>query len=108
MPDPTALARLLRDESVPLDKMSHSELYMRRARTTDPEEQRRLARLEHQAFSREATAEKPWLAAAIPPASLAYFLAKKSGAVRSRTPADWSQVEGAFTGVGEGLRDYFK
>jgi len=109
MPDAAALARVLRDDSVPLDKMSHADLYMLRARTTDPAEQARLARLEHQAFSREATAERgPLMAAAIPPAAMAYWLMKKSGAVKSRTPADFGQVTGALTGVGEGLRDYYK
>jgi len=106
MDDPTKraeLAKLL--AQVPGD-MSHADLYRLRG-LSSKDEQSTIAPLEHRAFAREYTKEHPVSGYGVPLAALGYYLGKKTGAIKSRTPADLDQVFGAVQGTlqGYGLAD---
>lgn len=107
MDDPTKraeLAKLL--AATPIGDMSHADLYRLRG-LSSPDEQVALAPLEHRAFAREYTQEHPVSGYGVPLAALGYWLGKKTGAIKSRTPADLDQVFGAVQGTlqGYGLAD---
>jgi hypothetical protein len=109
MDDPTKradLAAFLNEHGGDVGSMSHSDLYRLRA-LSPPEEQPSIAPLEHRAFAREWTQDNPVLGVGMPLAALGYYLAKKTGAIQSRTPADMDQVFGAVQGTlqGYGLAD---
>jgi hypothetical protein len=102
MDDPTKqaeLAKLL--ASGPIGDMSHADLYRLRG-LSPPEAQPGIAPLEHRAFAREFTQEHPVLGAGMPIAALGYWMGKRSGLIKSRTPADMDQVFGAVQGTLQG------
>ena len=104
MDDPTKredLAAFLAGKG-PVGEMSHSDLYRARALAKDPATQQALAPLEHRAFAREFVGDHPVIAAGMPLASLGYWLGKRSGLIKSRTPADLDQVFGAVEGTLQG------
>lgn len=85
--------------------MSHAELYNARAKSTNKDEQDKLAPLEHRAFAREFAQESPVKAAAsLPFAIPAYAAAKAMGVTQSRSGASTEQMKQAFLGLFEGLR----
>lgn len=89
------------------ENMSWSDLYQLRSKTKDPLQQALLAPYEHRAYAREQVAENPamapFYAAAVPA-----YQAFKSLYGTSRTPASLNQVTQGWTGVGEGLADWWK
>jgi len=83
---------------------SHADLLAARSNTKDPQEQIRLAPMEHRAYARERAAEDPFSAALTFPLLIpGYYAAKKSGLQDARTPASLEQVQQGFAGLGEGL-----
>jgi hypothetical protein len=108
MDDPTKRAELAALMKLNPGDMSHADLYRLRGLTKDPATQQMIAPLEHRAFAREFTQDHPAIAgAAVPLSALGYYLGKKSGLIKSRTPADLDQVFGAVQGTlqGYGLAD---
>jgi hypothetical protein len=87
------------------DERSHGEWTRARDLTSDKQEQAAFAPAEHRAFARELVAEQPYLAPAVPLASLGYYLAKKAGLKRGRSEADFDAVWAALEGTGSGLKD---
>lgn len=85
-----------------LNKQSHSDLYTARSRASK-EDQDRLASAEHRAFTREATAENPFLALPLLLATVGYQPYKM---IRgdSRSDASLDQMLSGLTGVGEGIK----
>lgn len=86
-----------------LSKMPHADLYRMRGAAQDQALQDLLAKYEHRAFAREATAENPLLALPIAVATPLYQAAKLLGATGSRSQPSWSQMGHGLLGVGEGL-----
>jgi len=85
----------------PASDLSHSELYRLRA-LSPPEDQPMIAPLEHRAFAKSFAEDHKLLGAGMPLAALGYYLGKKTGAIKSRTPADLDQVWGAVQGTLQG------
>ena len=110
MDDPTKredLAAFLAGKG-PIGEMSHSDLYRARALAKgDPATQKMLAPLEHRAFAKDFVGDHPVIAAGMPLAALGYYIGKRGGLIKSRTPADLDQVFGAVQGTlqGYGLAD---
>ena len=105
MDDPTKredLAAFLAGKG-PVGEMSHSDLYRARGLAKgDPATQQALAPLEHRAFAREFVGDHPVIAAGMPLAALGYYIGKRGGLIKSRTPADLDQVFGAVEGTLQG------
>jgi hypothetical protein len=101
MDDHKALLDFLADQT-PWDERSHADWYRARAQTSDPAMQQALSVPEHRAFSREFTQDHPVFGVGVPLAALGYYLGKKTGAIKSRTPADMDQVFGAVQGTLQG------
>ena len=85
----------------------HAQLYMARAKATDPEIQGLLAGYEHRAFAREAVEDNPLMALSLLVATPAYQLAKMSGLTGSRSKPSMSQMGQGLLGIGEGLYNRF-
>ena len=86
-----------------LEKASHAELYNAREKTTNKEDQNKLATAEHKAFAREATAENPWMAIPISLAIPLYEAAKATGILEGRSDASIENITEAYKGVYQGL-----
>ena len=108
MDDPTKRAELVKLLAQSPGDLSHSDWLKARHLTSDPAEQQAMAVPEHRAFAREYVAEHPAAAPVMPVAALGYYLGKKAGLLKGRTPADFDQVFAGVEGTGQGLRDYFK
>jgi hypothetical protein len=102
MDDPTKRAELAALMKLNPGDMSHSDLYRLRGLTKDPATQQMIAPLEHRAFAKEFVGDHPVIGAGMPLASLGYYLGKRSGLIKSRTPADLDQVFGAVEGTLQG------
>lgn len=76
---------------------------MMRDRETDPQRQKELARLEHQAFARQWVGENKLNALSLLPAIPAYQIGKGLGLVRGRTRDPWNQMAAGYRGLWEGL-----
>lgn len=90
-----------------LAQMGHAELYTARSKVKNQEDQNKLAKAEHRAFAREATAENPMMALPIAVATPLYQLYKmaQSG---SRSEASLDQMMSGLIGVKEGISKALK
>ena len=87
---------------LPLDEMSHAELF--RLRQQPGADHRVLAPYEHRAFAREFARERPIAAAAsLPFAIPAYSAAKATGMLDARSPASLAELLQGYRGLLEGL-----
>ena len=98
-----ALLKALRDPN--LGKRSWDELVQLRALTQDPEHQKILAPPEHRAWAREYVRDNPAAAPVVGLMVPGYYLAKKTGAMSARTPADLDQVSAGWEGMAEGFAE---
>ena len=106
MDDPSKRAELAKLLVQVLGDMSHADLYRLRG-LSSKDDQQMLAPLEHRAFAKEFVGDHPVIAAGMPLAALGYYIGKRGGLIKSRTPADLDQVFGAVQGTlqGYGLAD---
>lgn len=87
---------------LPIDDMTHAELYALRARPDAMHDW--LAPAEHRAFAREFAQEQPLRAAvSLPFAIPAYTAAKATGMIKARSPASWDEIFAGYRGLLEGL-----
>jgi hypothetical protein len=88
-----------------LAQMDHAALYQLRARAPK-EMQGLLSPYEHQAFAREATAERPYMALPIAAGTLAWPV-YKTLVSPGRSEPSLDQIKQGLLGVGQGLGQWF-
>lgn len=87
---------------LPLDKLTHAELALRRRAPGADHEL--LAPMEHRAFAREWSQEDPLRAGlSLPFAVPAYTAAKAAGLMDARSPASIEEIMAGYHGMFEGL-----
>jgi hypothetical protein len=95
-----------------LANTSQDRLLAMRKGATDQAEQNRLANYEHRAFARESVAKDPWMApmlgVAVPAYAVQKSLPKGWTGNKSRSEPSLEQVRQGFTGIGEGMRSWFR
>ena len=88
-----------------LGTMSWEDLInLRKKYEGNQEMQNYLAPYEHQAFSRELTQEKPYMAASLGAAVPAYYLYKLATG-KGRSEASLDTVQGGYKGILQGLQE---
>jgi hypothetical protein len=106
MPSRQQVLEALMTNPQALGSMPHAALYQARAQPMPQELQNQLAGFEHQAFTREATAENPLMALPLAVATPAYQIYKaiKPG---SRSEGGLGQMGQGMYGILEGLKERF-